>query len=379
MSSEHRSRARTGRPTAPTCARAIGFLRDGRIYVTGRRKDVIILRGECHHPDDIEHTASRLDPRLVPDGGACFAVETERGEAAVLVHEVERSGDADADAGLIERIHAGVAAGHGIALRAIVVIRKGTLRKTTSGKVRRAEMRRAWLANDLVVVAQRTWPAESDGVPPAEVETYPADRMRQAGTAVRRLRLTDLIQALIRRKLGLSDRRRLPDGVGFFDLGLDSVAAVEVAAELQRTLGIDLPDLLAFENPTVSGLVDHLMTVFGESAGDNSSTGRPSRAADEPIAIVGMGCRMPGDRGDLVGPDAFLDFLLEAAPPCGPIRAPKARACPGRGAFSRRSMRSTPVSSACRRARPPRSIRSTASFSRRHGTRSRMRASTRWP
>ncbi|MBD0347459.1 MAG: fatty acyl-AMP ligase, partial [Coleofasciculus sp. Co-bin14] len=69
----------------------LGFLQNGELFVTGRLKDVVIIRGRNHYPQDIELTAERSHPALAPNAGAAFAVEIAGQEQLVVVQEVERT------------------------------------------------------------------------------------------------------------------------------------------------------------------------------------------------------------------------------------------------------------------------------------------------
>ncbi|WP_149536556.1 non-ribosomal peptide synthetase/type I polyketide synthase [Siccirubricoccus phaeus] len=292
----------------------LGFVLGGRLCVTGRTKDAIILRGECHYPADVEHTVEGLDPRLVPQGAVCFGVETPAGEGAVLLLEAARATPED-DARLIEAVRAAVAAGHGFTPHAVGLMRHGMLRRTTSGKIRRVEMRRAWLADEIPLLAERRWSAEAPPPPPPAMTEDLQARLRRAGPAQRRLLLLDAIGAAVLPLLGRAPGERLPEEAGFFDLGLDSVSAVEVAATLQARLGLPLPELAAFENPTIGRLADHLLSLLAQQDAAAPVPAAPRVPGDEPIAVIGMGCRFPGGAlGDRRSPDEFLDILLEGSP-----------------------------------------------------------------
>ena len=130
----------------------LGYLRDGQLFITGRRKDLIIVRGRNHYPQDIEHTAELSHPALVTGGGAAFAVAAPEGDRLVVVHEAHRLAAAAALASAVRRVRGDVATVHQVRLAVVVLIRAGTLPRTSSGKVRRAECRRAYLAGELVVL-----------------------------------------------------------------------------------------------------------------------------------------------------------------------------------------------------------------------------------
>ncbi|MGE5268663.1 MAG: fatty acyl-AMP ligase [Thiohalocapsa sp.] len=132
----------------------LGFLdADGELFVTGRRKEVVIIRGANHYPQDIEDTVERAHPALRRHGGAAFAIGGEGGDAAerlVVVQEVERTQrHRIAPDEIIASIREAVVREHEIAPFDIVLLRPGTLPKTTSGKIQRGLARQLWLAGTL--------------------------------------------------------------------------------------------------------------------------------------------------------------------------------------------------------------------------------------
>ena len=130
----------------------LGFLDSaGQLFITGRIKDLIIIRGTNHYPQDIELTVERAHPALRQNGGAVFSVPDGRGEETlVVVQEVERTArnriDPDEITGIIREA---VTTEHELFARHIVLIRPQTLPKTTSGKVQRSLTRKLWLEGRL--------------------------------------------------------------------------------------------------------------------------------------------------------------------------------------------------------------------------------------
>ena len=129
----------------------LGFLRGGELYITGRIKDVIIIAGRNHYPQDIELTAQDAHPDVRANGVAAFRIDAEHGEALVIVAEVRRrprGRTVDVRAvrnAVINR----TAAVHGVRPHAVHIGPVGTLPLTTSGKVRRRECRQAFLSGSL--------------------------------------------------------------------------------------------------------------------------------------------------------------------------------------------------------------------------------------
>ena len=87
----------------------LGFVDDGELYVTGRLKDLIILRGKNHYPQDIEQTAGTSHPGLAPDSVGVFTIEEDGQQQLIIVQEIDRGRDPDTGA-MIQAIRANVAA-----------------------------------------------------------------------------------------------------------------------------------------------------------------------------------------------------------------------------------------------------------------------------
>ena len=150
----------------------LGFMLDGELYVTGRLKDLIILRGVNYYPQDIELTVQRCHPRLRADCGAAFALEKDGREQLVLVFEVERHKQGQFGE-VFQAIRRSVAGEHDLNVDAIVLIRAGTVPKTSSGKIQRHACRQSYLDGTLDVVGQ--WQLGDAEEPSGEISA-PLDR-----------------------------------------------------------------------------------------------------------------------------------------------------------------------------------------------------------
>jgi len=133
----------------------LGFLdEDGELYIAGRIKDLIIIRGINHYPQDIEETVQNCHAALRRHCGAVFSVpDQEDEEQLVVVQEVERSfrrGIATDE--IAATIREAIAREHELATREVVLIRTGSLPKTTSGKVQRQLTRQMFLTGALLPV-----------------------------------------------------------------------------------------------------------------------------------------------------------------------------------------------------------------------------------
>ncbi|BBD69134.1 AMP-dependent synthetase and ligase [Nostoc commune NIES-4072] len=131
----------------------LGFLQDGELFITGRLKDVIIIRGQNHYPQDIELTVEKSHPALKPASGAAFSVDFKGSERLVIVQEVERSYLRKLNVQeILGNVRQAVIAQHGLDIFATVLIKTGSIPKTSSGKIRRQACRTAFLAGTLDVM-----------------------------------------------------------------------------------------------------------------------------------------------------------------------------------------------------------------------------------
>jgi acyl-CoA synthetase (AMP-forming)/AMP-acid ligase II len=130
----------------------LGFIDGtGELFITGRIKDVIIIRGANHYPQDIEDTVQSSDAALRRHAGAAFAVaDGDQSEQLVIVQEVERTErNRIAPAEVVGRIREAVVIEHDIVPHEIALLRPGSLPKTTSGKIQRGLARQLWLDGSL--------------------------------------------------------------------------------------------------------------------------------------------------------------------------------------------------------------------------------------
>jgi acyl-CoA synthetase (AMP-forming)/AMP-acid ligase II len=147
----------------------LGAMHDGELFVTGRLKDVLIVRGFKHYPQDLEHTAERQHAAIRPGCSAAFSIDGDDGEAVAIALEVDRRRAPQLDdpaerdgflASLIDRVRAAVVDHHGIVLSAVSVLSHGAMPKTSSGKLRRRACRDAISDGSLDEIAR--WVADPE-------------------------------------------------------------------------------------------------------------------------------------------------------------------------------------------------------------------------
>lgn len=131
----------------------LGFVRDEELYVTGRLKDMIIVNGQNHYPHDIEFTLENCHEALRPACSAAFSIEAKGSERLVVVAEVERSYLRKLNVKeVVETIREEVAREHNLQTYAVVLVKTGSIPKTSSGKIQRHKCKSGFLAGSLNVV-----------------------------------------------------------------------------------------------------------------------------------------------------------------------------------------------------------------------------------
>jgi amino acid adenylation domain-containing protein len=200
----------------------LGFVAHGDLFVVGRIKDLIIIRGRNHAPQDIERTAEQSHPAIRPGCSAAFSIDVDGEERLAIVHEVVDPA-ASATGDVMEAVRRAVASEHEVQVHAVVLIPPRAIPKTSSGKIQRRACREAFLSSGLEVVASwRAGDADTVSAPagPSEAaspETWLAARVaRCAGMDVRRV---DLDAPVSRH-------------------GLDSLQTVELAHEIEERFAV---------------------------------------------------------------------------------------------------------------------------------------------
>jgi acyl-CoA synthetase (AMP-forming)/AMP-acid ligase II len=126
----------------------LGYFADGQLYVTGRAKDLIIVRGRNHYAEDLERVAERVEG-VRPGGAAAFGIY-DNDKATDLVVIVCETKIVESRAQVAETVAERVLADTGVTVDEVVMVPPGTIPKTSSGKRQRALCRELYLKNELV-------------------------------------------------------------------------------------------------------------------------------------------------------------------------------------------------------------------------------------
>lgn len=154
---------RTFKATMPGCENGpylrtgdLGFIKDGELFITGRIKDLIIIRGRNYYPQDIELAAWQSHGSLRPGRAAAFTIDSSEGEQLIVVQEIERNYRKTDLKVVVEAIREAVIRECGLRLHQVVLLLPNTIPTTTSGKIQRHACRRGFLDGQLSSILERS-------------------------------------------------------------------------------------------------------------------------------------------------------------------------------------------------------------------------------
>ena len=330
----------------------LGFLHDGEVYINGRLKELIIIRGRNHYPTDIEQTIASLEwnhPVIRPGNCATFSVERDGEEELVVFHEIEprapdgsdvqgrkrktkkflrvkdKDGEADQDAfdhnQIFEDIRDLIAEVHGIQPYAMFLLWPGSVSKTSSGKIQRAACKAAYESHFLEGTAEAIygWTAKKKSrsrpkpkTKPKEAKKVEAEKeapaldakvAQKADALTEQGRIRTWLMNAVAQALGM-EQAELDSSAGFATMGLDSKEAVSITGELQDWLKRTLEPTLLFDYPNIDSLAKHLAQLQTGLESSDEAIGSVSQVGGD-IAVIGMACRLPGADS----PESFWKLL----------------------------------------------------------------------
>jgi 8-amino-7-oxononanoate synthase/acyl carrier protein len=241
----------------------LGFLSDGELFVTGRIKDMIIVRGVNRYPQDIEMTVERASERIQPHAVAAFAVDMAGRERLIIVAEVERTRRNDWSA-VIVAVRKAVTAEHELPPDAVVLVRFGSIPKTSSGKIQRHACRDDFLNGSLQVMQEwRAWAVGEEETPvapspPVAAEPAGEKAAESVSPAVAQI-VMDHVRAIAKERA-----KTLTASTNIVtDLGLDSLERLQIASSLEETFGGRFPEDVLAEIETVGQVAAAIQTYIG--------------------------------------------------------------------------------------------------------------------
>lgn len=232
----------------------LGFLHNGELFITGRVKDLIIIRGRNLYPQDIELTAERSHNALRSGSVAAFAVEVEKEERLIVVQELEFRAKPNIDE-VTAAIRQAITEEHEVQVYAVVLIKAGTIPKTSSGKIQRRATKAGFLAGTLEVVGNsileitQTTEAE-DCLTRTELLAVEAEQRQQL--------LNSYLQKLVARVLKVTPSQIALEQP-LSSLGLDSLKVFELKNLIEVDFGVTISVADFFDGAGIAELTTQIL------------------------------------------------------------------------------------------------------------------------
>jgi acyl-CoA synthetase (AMP-forming)/AMP-acid ligase II/acyl carrier protein len=250
----------------------LGFVRGGELFITGRLKDLIIIRASNYYPQDIEWAAFKAHPALRSGYGVAFSADLEGEERLVIVHEVEREYRSSSTETLKEiaaKIQEAIVAQFDLEVFEVELLNVGGIPTTSSGKLRRQACRSDYLSGHLDTLWASRRDQTIERVEPTEVRPIAREELLVQAPRDRRRSIESYLRRHLGDLIGVSPRRIHPR-VALGALGIDSLKGNELVARLQDELQLELSNTMVWNHPTIADVAEHLADVMGLELGDSN-------------------------------------------------------------------------------------------------------------
>jgi len=232
----------------------LGFIHENELFVTGRIKDLIVIRGLNYYPQDIELTIENSHTALQDNACAAFSIEIDNEERLVIVQEIKRTYFRKLNIEeVISAISHAIFINHGISVYAITLLMPGAIPKTSSGKIQRSKCRLKFIKKEFGSIAE--W-IQSNNISSANNFNPCSTKDHQ-----HRLMIKDSLQTWLVSRLA----SYLKINVSTIDVekplseyGLDSSVAISLTCELEKWSGLKFEPTLFWDYPTVKELSKHV-------------------------------------------------------------------------------------------------------------------------
>ncbi|BAY34377.1 AMP-dependent synthetase and ligase [Nostoc carneum NIES-2107] len=247
----------------------LGFLHNGELYITGRAKDLIIIRGRNLYPQDIELTAERSHSSLRLGSNAAFAVDIDNEERLVVVQELEFRAKPNLEE-VTTGIRQTVAQEHEVQVYAVVLIKAGTIPKTSSGKIQRRACKAEFLAEGLQVVNQSILDIGED---------------LESRTVEDESSLLTYLQKLIAKALKIPVQK-VQSQQPLTTLGIDSLSAFDLKNQIEVDFGVSISVNDLLQDATIESLIEQILAQGKNSTLKQLEIRPISRKAQLPLCLA---------------------------------------------------------------------------------------------
>ncbi|WP_035178644.1 type I polyketide synthase [Alkalihalobacterium bogoriense] len=273
----------------------LGFVREGKLVVTGRAKDIIFVNGQNFYAHDLERLAEQVEPIEIGKVCAVGVFSETLGRDEVIFCVVEKKNDMNTFIDLSNKLKEHIVSKTGVMIDYVIPVKQ--IPKTSSGKLQRFKLAKAYSSGEYeesisVIEQEQQQLYKKQSVPEMSKETI-MTILQQKLAGILGFVVTDTNRSLL-------------------EMGVDSIKVPELQRELEEAFAIDLPVTLVFDYPTLSKMTNYINNRLNleNYAGIQQSehVQRKQENLTEKIAIVGIGCRFPGGMNT---PKQFFEKLLQ--------------------------------------------------------------------
>ena len=261
----------------------LGFLQNGELFITGRLKDLIIIRGRNLYPQDIELTAERSHPALRKGSVAAFAVEVKNEEKLVVVQELEFRQKPSCEE-VIAAIRQAVSLEHEVQVYAVVLIKGGSIPKTSSGKIQRRACKAEFLASTLKVLASSILESNENT---KNLTCLNREGILAVSQEERQSLLESYLQEQVAQIIGVSPSlaEKYQPLIGF---GLDSLKVFELKNRIETDFQVAVSIVDFFEGASIFALTKQILAQITTQDARSSVTISPfeKTTAEHPLSFA---------------------------------------------------------------------------------------------
>ena len=252
----------------------LGFLNGGKLTITGRQKDVIIINGVNYYSHEIETVVDKIAGVTVSYTAACSVKDSQQQEqVAIFFHSLKQK---DELRELIDRVRHSVFTTVGVAPTYIIPVAKETIPKTAIGKIQRSQLSQRFAAGEFKETVKQV--EDLFNSRHLSKQDLPHNAIEQKLVAIWQ-------EVLNQKTVGVND--------SFFELGGNSLLLMQVLSKL--TLEYNLSATALFQYPTISALANYLNSDRDSKAlQQGKRRGELRKTGNKDVAIIGMSCRFPG-------------------------------------------------------------------------------------
>lgn len=237
----------------------LGFTFDGHLFVTGRSKEMIIIRGKNYYPYDIELYTAKVHEAIEKNGVAAFSVDIKGYSSLAIVAEIKRTFlhlDEQIKTRILSQIENKIIQEIGIKPHEIVLVSPMSIPRTSSGKLKRLKCAELYYADEL----KRIFSSQSIEVPAAkgDIETL----INSVKLDLSKENIKKYLEQIIVSKLSSFEANWENEELELSEMGIDSLKAMEIINTINKHLQINLDASQIYQNNTLTGLLTMIETTL---------------------------------------------------------------------------------------------------------------------